>query len=170
MTEKYYHTKKVDPEVLDEAMKLRTTFRNVYVGGHVKVNNDGTIDDDNIELEFSRALNSPEQDQIVDIINAMGPAYDLVIRKGIEKNTMKCAMEQGHAVLRQFAANNIYRGKTSDQISGLVNDYPQIVNSLITGSLQTAYFIFTTMSPDANISEEEIDEFSLRLKIILGIE
>lgn len=167
--ESYKYTKVLDNEVLTEAIQLRTTLRNEFIGCHYAVATDGTAPIDNICLDFSRALTSSEQDEITNIVNAMGPTYDLVIRKSIEQNTMKWATEKGAEVLRQFAANNLYRGKTAEQVEALVTDYPDIIHSLLTGSLQTAYITFSNMVPDVNISQEEIDEFKLRLAVILGI-
>ena len=167
--EKYYYTKNVDAEILEEAINLRTSVRSEFVGCHVTKNGDGSVPTDNIELEFNRALTSSEQDEITAIINSYGPAYDLVVRKGLEKNTMNWAMEEGHKILRQFAANNIYRGKSAAQVKALITDYPAMINSLVTGSLQTALAEFASTTPDANISQDEIDEFVLRLQITLGL-
>ena len=169
MSEFYYYTKDVDAEVIQEAIKLRTSVRSEFIGCHVIKNGDGTIPDDNISLEFSRALLASEIDELSTVVNDYDPSYDLVIRKGLEKDTMKWAMEEGHKILRQFAANNIYRGKTAAQVEALVTQYPTMINSLVTGSLQTALVAFMTTAPDSNITQEEIDEFVLRLQITLGI-
>lgn len=169
MSEVYEYTKVLDPEVLAEAIKLRTTIRSVFVGVNYSVNADGSAPTDNVQISFSRALNSSEQDEITAIINAIGPTYDLMIRKGIEQNTMHWAMEQGRILLAQFASNNLYRGKTQTQINELITNYPVLVNSLLTGSLTTAYITFSNMSPDSNISQEEIDEFTLRIAIVIGL-
>jgi hypothetical protein len=167
--EQYCYTKDLDIEVLDEAIKLRTSLRSVYIGSHIKINGDGSMPDDNVCIYFSRALISTEQDEITNLVNAIGPSYDLIIRKNIEKNTMVWAMSKGQEVLSQFAANNIYRQKTPAQITALVNNYASITTSLLTGSLTTAYQLFLQQQPDGNISQEEIDEFVLRLEIILGL-
>lgn len=167
--EKYFYTKNIDPEVLDEAIKLRTSLRSVYLSCFVNENEDGSVEDDNIEVRFTRALTSYEQDEITNLVNLVGPTYDLMIRKSIERNTMAWAMEKGKVVLAQFAANNLARGKSAQQVEALVTDYPDIIHSLLTGSLQTSYIIFSNMTADANISQEEIDEFKLRLAIILGV-
>ena len=168
-TEKYYYTKNIDAEVLMEAIQLRTSLRSVFVGCHVTVNGDGTVDDDNIEIEFTRALTSPEQDEITNVVNAIGPTYDLMVRKGIQRNTMTWARRKGVELMDIFTSSNVYAQKSATQIRALVADYPVLMNSLMTGSLTTAYGEFLVMQPDANISQAEIDEFKLRLEIILGL-
>lgn len=170
--EKYFYTKEgIDSEVVGEAIRLRTTLKDVFIGGFTSDKRDaqGDIFDDNIELQFTRALVSSEQDEITGIINMIGPSYDLMIRKNIELNTMSWAIKKGSEILAQFGANNLYRGKTEEQIEALVTQYPELIHSLVTGSLQTTYGIFLAMVPDANISQEEIDEFRIRLQIILGL-
>jgi len=170
--EKYFYTKDgIDSEVLGEAIRLRTTLKDVFIGGFTSDKKDmqGNVLDNNIELQFTRALVSSEQDEIPAIINMIGPSYDLMIRKNIELNTMSWAIKKGQEVLAQFGANNLYRGKTQSQISALVTQYPDLIHSLVTGSLTTTYCIFLSMVPDANIGQEEIDEFRIRLQIILGI-
>ena len=169
MSEKYYYTKNLAPEVLVEAIQLRTSVRLEFTSCRVSINHDGSIIDDNIELQFSRALTSVEQDELVTIVNDIGPEYDLAIRKNIEKNTMAWARQKGTELMDQFAANNIYRQKSPEQVEALAHDYPNIIHDFTTGSLQTAYTTFSTMIPDANISQEEIDEFKLRIAIILGM-
>lgn len=169
MSEKYYYTKNIDPEVLNEAINIRTSLRLEFIGCRVNIKSDGSIDDDNVELEFSRALVSSEQDEISNLVNEIGPSYDLAIRKNIEKNTMVWAMETGKTILSQFSANNVYRQKSNDQIDALVENYSHLINSLITGSLTKAYREFNQMVPDENISQEEIDEFIKRMQIALGI-
>ena len=170
--EKYFYTKEgVNGEVVSEAIKLRTTIRSEFIGSLVsdKRDDDGIILDDNIELQFTRALTSAEQDEITGIINMVGPSYDLMIRKNIEQNTMQWALKTGQEILAQFGANNLYRGKSAAQIEALVTEHPDLIHSLVTGSLNTAYTVFSAMTPDANISQEEIDEFKLRLAIVLGV-
>lgn len=171
--EKYFYTKSgVNSEVLTEAICLRTSLRKVFIGVSIseKISTEtNNIFDDNIEIQFSRALTSIEQDEITNLINMIGPMYDLMIRKNIELNTMNWALKTGQELMAQFGANNLYRQKTPQQIVELITNYSELINSLLTGSLQTAYGVFSTMHPDANISQEEIDEFKLRLEIVLGV-
>lgn len=163
MSEKYFYTKELDSNVLEEAVKLRTTLRGIFEGVLYSATGD-----DNIELQFSRALTSSEQDELTLLVNEMSDTYDLVVRKKLELVTMAWAEKNGHDILRQFGANNIYRQKTSEQIYALSTQYPDILHTLLTGSLTTAYAVFDSMEPDDNISQEEIDEFKLRLQIVLG--
>lgn len=171
--EKYFFTKEnVDSEILTEAIQLRTTLRTVFLGCLISEERSelDVILDDNIEVQFSRALISTELDEITNIINIIGPSYDLVIRKSIELNTMSWAIKTGQQLMAQLGANNLYAGKTAEQVHALATAYPELIHSMITGSLATTYGIFLAMVPDANITQEEIDEFTLRLKVILGIE
>jgi hypothetical protein len=169
MSEKYYYTKNLNSAVLDEAIRLRTSLRSAFIRCLVRINHDDTVEDNNVELEFSRALTSAEHDEITTIVNLIDDTYDLVVRKGIEENTMAWAMETGKTLLAQFASNNLYRGKTSSQIESLVMNQSVLIQSLLTGSLTTAYGVLLNMSPDANISQDEIDEFKIRLEIVLGL-
>ena len=167
--ESYFYTKALNSEVLSEAINIRTSLRSVYDGCSYTTNSDGSVDTDNVELKFSRALISSEIDEITNVINAIGPAYDLVIRKHIENHTMNWALNQGQTLLAQFGANNLYAQKTPVQVEALATQYPELIHSLITGSLTVAYGIFITMQPDANFTQNEIDEFIIRMKIILDI-
>lgn len=170
--EKYYYTKdNLNGEVVSEAIRLRTSLRHEFIGCMISNKHDenDVILDDNVELQFSRALVSSEQDEITAIINIVGPSYDLVIRKNIEQNTMQWALKTGQEIMAQFGANNLYRGKSAEQVEALVTQYPDLIHSLVTGSLQTAYGVFLAMQPDANINQEELDEFRLRLAITLGL-
>lgn len=171
--QKYYYTKSgINSEVLTEAICLRTTLRGVFgsVSISEKINKDtGTIYDNNIEIGFTRALTSAEQDEITNLVNMVGPTYDLMIRKNIELNVSSWAMKEGQSLLAQFGANNLYLQKTDAQIDALIENNGVLLNSLVTGSLKKAYREFLKMVPDANISQQEIDEFKLRLEIVLGI-
>jgi len=168
--EEYFYTKNLDSDLLKEAIQLRTTLRTVLQGVSVSINQDGTVNPDNISVKFTRALLSTEQDEITAIINLMGSGtYDLEVRKSIEENVMNRVMAQGHMLLAKFAANNIYAGKNQTQVEALATQYPELIHSLITGSLTVTYGIFLAMVPDANITQGEIDEFRLRLEIILGM-
>lgn len=165
----YTYTKDIPSDVLTEAISLRTSLRSVFVKCSTSKFADGTIPDDNIVLSFSRVLLSEEQDEIANLINIINPSYDLWARKNIENNTMRWAMSIGQSILAQFSSNNLYAQKTEEQIDALVENYPHLIHSLMTGSLKKAYKEFMTMQPDENITEIELNEFRLRMKIILGI-
>lgn len=167
--QKYYHTKVLDSEVLEEAIRLRTTLHKDFVGCKVELNHDGTAPQNNVELSFSKVLTSAEWDSVAVILNEIGPSYDLQIRKGIENGTMTWAMAEGMKLMAQLSANNVYRGKTAEQIERILVKTEPIIRSLVTGSLKTTYAQFSAMAPDGDISQEEIDEFKKRLEIILGL-
>lgn len=169
MSKKYYYTKIIDFEVLIEAIKLRTSLRSVFTGCSISLDANGQATEDNIELTFSRALLSSELDEITSIINAIDETYDLTVRKNIERDTMRWAIIQGQTLIEQFGANNLYRQKTEEQILALNTQYMSLTHSFLTGSLNLAHSILSDMQPDANISQEEIDEFKLRLEIVLGL-
>lgn len=168
--EKYYYTKAMSGDILQEALSLRTTLRKVITGVNVSGDfSDAEVDDDNIEITTSRVLTSSELDEIANLINTIDVNYDLVVRRGIETGTMTWAMNVGREMLCKFSSNNLYRGKTESQTDALVENYPHLIHALITGSLTKAYREFASMVPDDNISQDEINEFKLRLAIILGL-
>ncbi len=170
MSEKIVYHEIIDPEVLTEAIALRIPFSDVCTGIKTRYPKPSDENQDTYtEIHLSRTLTSEEHDQITAIINALGPSYDLQIRKGIEKNVMVWAMEQGHLLLRQFAANNIYRQKTPEQLTRLLDEKCLLITSLMTGSLTIAYSELSATIADEDFSQEEIDEFKLRLEIALGI-
>lgn len=177
MSQIYYYTKKLKDSVLIEAIQLRTSIRKEFLNCNYFLDSNGEVPQNNIALSFSRALTSLEQDELTVIINAMGNyseqapygTYDLEIRKHIEETTMTWAEMKGKEIMRQFASHNIFRGKTDDQVDALSTQYPDILHTLSTGSLKAAYRVFSSMTPDANISQEEIDEFKLRIMITLGL-
>lgn len=170
--EKYFYTKSgIDNEVLKESILLRTTLRTIFIDLMIseKLDDNGALVDDNIEMQFSRALTSLEQDEITNLVNMVGPTYDLMIRKNIELNTMSWAQKEGMKLMSILGANNLYRQKTFSQVEALTTQYPELIHSMLTGSLTITKSIFDNMTPDANISQEEIDEFKLRVNIILGV-
>lgn len=170
MSEKLVYDKVVDPEVLAEAIDLRTSLRGTYVG--IKTRYPSASDENQdtfVEIRFNRSLTSAEKDEITNIINALGPTYDLQIRKKIERETATWAMIQGHTVLRQFVANNLFRQKTHEQIRSLLDEKCLLITSLMTGSLTIAYTEVLSLVPDEKFSQNEIDEFKLRLEILLGM-
>lgn len=166
--EKYYYTKPMDSNTFQEAVNLRTTLRKVIEGIQVSGDFFSETEDDNIEIVANRALTSAEQDEITNLVNTIDQTYDLYLRAKIEKSTMSWAMTIGKEMLCKFSSNNLYRGKSDAQVDALVENYPHLIHALLTGSLTKAYREFISMVPDENISQEEIDEFALRLLIILG--
>lgn len=165
--EKYYFTKNVNDEVLDEAIKLRSDLGNIYLGSSVEINQDESVNDDNIEIRFNRAITAAEKDQIINLINLIDDNYDLVIRKKIEQDTMVRSMQFGQQFLAQFSANNIYRGKSAVQVAAIIQTYPDLINYALTGSMSGLHYMVSNMTPDENISQEEIDEFKKRIEFFL---
>lgn len=166
--ERYCYTKPMDSTALQEAINLRTTLRKVVESIQVSGDFFSEMEEDNIEIVTNRALTSAEQDEITNLVNEIDETYDLYVRAKIERSTMSWAMTVGKEMLCKFSSNNLYRGKSNDQTDALVENYPHLIHALLTGSLTKAYREFVSMVPDENISQEEIDEFALRLLIILG--
>lgn len=167
--ETYTYTKKLSPDVLTEAIKLRTSLRKVFTSIEYREEADGTVEDKNVSLMFNRALTSSEQDEITQVVNDMSDTYDLVVRKGLERDVMTWAETQGNMLIRQFGANNIYQQKTDEQIDALATNYKDVLSALSTGSLKSAYRQMLAMQPDSNISQAEIDEFTIRIMEVLGL-
>lgn len=169
MSHTYKYTKEVIADVLHEMISFNSTLRPKFEGLMVKVNGDGTVPDDNVEVVMTEVLLSAEEDELTAIVNSYGPANQFVVRYGIEQNVMTPAVKFGNDFLMKFASNNIYLGKTPVQIGTLLNTYPDLIHASITGSLTALYATISSMVADENISQEEIDEFKLRLEIYLGI-
>jgi len=167
--EKYYYTKSVIADVLQDMISLDNVLRPLVKNVSVTTNSDGSIPDDNIEISTDIVLDSAQLDALAVVINAYSPAHALVVRYGIETNVMTPAMQYGYNFLSKLSANNIYLGKTAAQINALLADYPELIHAALTGSLISLYTVISTMTADANISQDEIDEFKLRLEIYLGI-
>lgn len=166
--EKYYFTKWIDGEVLQEAIVLRTSLSELFCGIRI-LGTPENIPDDNIEICTTRALYSHEQDEITNIINVIDENYDLWVRKKIEKQTMSWAIKEGQEVIAQIGANNIYRGKDENQTDRLVENYPNLLNALGTGSLKKAYREFLAITPNDDFTQEELDEFVKRMEYLLRI-
>jgi len=167
--EKYYYTKSVIADVLQDMVNLNNILRPLVKNVSVTTNSDGSIPDDNIEISTDIVLESTQLDELAALINAYGPANALVVRYGIETNVMTPAMQYGYNFLSKLSANNIYLGKTAEQINALLANYPDLIHAALTGSLISLYSVISTMEADANISQDEIDEFKLRLEIYLGL-
>ncbi len=167
--EKYYYTKEVVGTILQEIIDLNNILRPLIKNVSVTNNADGSIPDDNIEISTDIVLDSTQLDELASIINAYSASHALVIRYGIETNIMTPAMMYGYTFLSKLSANNIYLGKTAEQINALLATYPSLIHAALTGSLNSLYAIISAMTPDANISQDEIDEFQLRLEIYLGL-
>jgi len=167
--EKYYYTKSVIADVLQDMISLDNILRPLVKNVSVTTNSDGSIPDDNVEISTDIVLDSAQLDALAAVINAYGPAHALVVRYGIETNVMTPAMQYGYNFLSKLSANNIYLGKTAEQINALLSNYPELIHAALTGSLISLYTVISGMVADANISQDEIDEFKLRLEIYLGL-
>lgn len=157
----YEYNKSVIADVLDDMIKFNSLLRPKYIG----VLSNATA----IICRFSEALTPDEHDTLNVIVDSYSDTHELVVRKGIEENVMTPAMIYGNNFLAKFSANNLYRNKTPIQIGTLLATYPDLIHAAITGSLTALYGTMLTMVADANISQEEIDEFKLRLELHLGL-
>lgn len=164
----YNFTLGAEASILKDIIMLNDTLRPLVSNISVSTNMDGSVDDDNVSIETTAVLLSAEEDELNTAINGYS-ANPLVVRYQIEHNTMNPAMTYGMNFLAKFSANNLYLGKTALQINTLLDTYPELIHAAITGSLVALYQTMCTMVADANISQEEIDEFKKRLEIYLGI-
>jgi len=157
----YEYTKALDGSILDDMIKLNVELRPKYSRTTVVV--------DDVVCIFNEALTAEEHDTLNVVIDQYSDTHPLVVRRDIELNHMVPAMSFGMNFLAKFSANNIYLGKTGIQVAALLEAYPDLIHAAITGSREALYYTVATMVPSADISQEEIDEFTLRLKIELGI-
>jgi hypothetical protein len=159
-----------EEEALIEALQLRTEISELVIGiFKTGKHSMGTLEEvqDNLRISCSRALLSEELDQLKSVVNSLDENYDLVIRKKIQKETMSKSRSFGLSFLDMFSANNVYRGKTPEQIGAILQTYPGLINCCLTGSIKALYFTVSTMENNENISIEEIEEFKKRLEIHL---
>lgn len=170
--EKYYYTKHVESTPMREVIMLgvdKTLWRKITQLNIRTFAKEEDLQDDNIEICTTEVLTSAEEDQIANAINSYSPTHELVIRYGIELNTMNPAVTFGNQLTQKFASNNLYRNKTGEQVNALLSNNLLLILALLTGSLTTAYGVFAAMPADENISQGEIDEFKKRLELYLGI-
>ena len=160
--------------MLEEVIKLRSSagkhlkeVKYSYIPDYMK-SIGYEYDEDNLLLHFDKALLSEEKDEIANIVNSLNDDYDLVKRDRIKKGIIKDKMAFGHDFMAMFAANNEYRNKTAQQIGGMLAKYPALITCCLTGSIESLYGLVLTMKEDEFVTQEEIDEFKLRLEIYLG--
>lgn len=170
--EKYYYTKFVQATPLRDIIMMgvdKSLWRKIEQLNVKSYIDEAHLEDDNIEIATNEVLTSDELDQIAAAINSYSPTHELVVRYGIELNTMNPATSFGSVMVQKFASNNLYRQKTGTQVNALLSNNLLLILALLTGSLTTAYGVFAAMPADENISQAEIDEFKKRLELYLGI-
>ena len=161
MSWEYTYTKEVNPDVLREIIDLDNRLRAIMEGMYTH--------GDAITIVTIVALTPDQHDILNVLVDSYNDTHPLVVRKNIEVNVMTPAMKYGMSFLAKFSSNNIYLNKTAEQVGALLTMYPDVIHAALTGSLQALYYTTSTMVADDNISQEEIDEFKLRLEIQLGI-
>lgn len=161
MTFEYTYEKVVDPQILQTMILFNDSLRPKF--------SSISLEESSVTVSFSEALTVSEHDELNVIVSDYSETHELVVRDSIERNVMSAAMLFGQTFLTKFAANNIYRGKTSEQINSLLSTYPTLILAAQTGSLNTLYAVISSMVPADNISQEEIDEFKKRLELYLGL-
>jgi hypothetical protein len=177
--EKRYYTKSVNSEILKEMFLLNADiWPKIFAINVQGLESDETPKEDNIEIMFKEVPTSAELDIVAEIINDYGSGHELHIRYGLETNVMVPAMQFGQTILAKFAANNLYRGKTDEQVDSLITDYPELIHGLVTGSLTASFREFATletrMLPPNNevipaFDLAEIQEFKRRIGLYLGV-
>ena len=165
----YYYTKDFDVNsaVLMDMLRLsslKPKLDNIRIGYNPDIDKMGTI-----EVFMTEVLQSEEEDILIGIINEYSLTCPMQIRYNLETTLINPAMSYGQEILAKFASSNLYLQKTDAQIDALVEGYPELIHSLITGSLTKAYREFASMPANENITQAEIDEFKARLGWFLGI-
>ena len=164
----YYYTLMGNCNILQDIISLDDILRPLIINIQVSTNMDGSVATDNVMVTANVVLDSTQEDALIAVINGY-MTNPLKARRMIEDNTMQPAMSFGMEFLKKFSANNVYLGKTSAQIDALLAAYPDLIHACLTGSLLSLYATMLSMTASANISQDEIDEFTKRIQIYLGI-
>jgi hypothetical protein len=162
----YSFTKKIKYGVLVDAINLKTTLGSLFVSYGYKESKEEDLSD-NLTIVFNRVLLSHEEDEINDLINNLNDNHELVVRHGIRMNEVKNKMSFGKSFIDIFAANNVYRNKSSEQVAVMLQSYPSLIMCCLTGSIEALYSIVSNMLPDPNITEEELEDFKKIIEIFL---
>jgi len=155
----YEFFKKVDGEVFKEAMIYRS---NVYPKYVKHVANTTLI------VITAQELKTEEFDELNQLVESLDENYDLAIRKDFKNNIIKKKKQFGSDFIDEFSAMNHANNKSTIQIMNLIGKYPSIPILCLTGSIETLYVVISSIQPDEDITQQEIDEFKKRIEIFLG--
>lgn len=161
----YAYTKTVNGEIFGAIIQLNETLYPLVSYVHV-----GPMEgvDGDLHIITNTVLSSSEEDELIAIVNN----YDsspLIQRKYIKDNYATPAMGFGADFIAEFGANNVALGKTEAQIDSLIADNPTLISAALSGSIKSLHRIISDLVADANISQDEIDEFKRRLEVYLGL-
>ncbi len=74
----------------------------------------------------------------------------------------------GHDLIVEFAVQNILNGLTASQIAALATKLAGVQALLSSGSLHTALLAIQSLTPDANLTQDTINDFAGRIQDYLG--
>ena len=94
------------------------------------------------------------------------PAPDMV---AIVSAKIQAAMSFGKRIIIEYATQNVLAGKTTEQITAIVIKLAPLQDLISAGSLYSALAFLSTVTPDDNISQSDIDTFTAKIKTYLGI-
>ena len=157
----------IDTIVLREAINLRTSLSDFLTKIEYQHMNEQT-EENNLAIHFNRALLSSEKDEIADLVNVVNDEYDLCVRKKIKETSTKSKIAFGNEFIAMISANNEYRNKSDYQVAAMIEKYPRIIMCCLLGAISSLYNLVLTMESDENISDEEIQEFKLRIEQYLS--
>ncbi len=163
-------TKIINYTALNEAISLRTGLGELLTKIDYSFPSGFSKDEeltDNLVFHFNTALTSDQKDELANLMNDIDDNYDLVVRQKIQNGIIKDKMNFGKQFISMFAANNEYQDKTSEQVGLMLTKYPSLIMCCLTGSIESLYYIVSTIEPDEAITQEEINEFKKRLEIFL---
>lgn len=133
--EKYYYTKAISVEALADRILLDDTMYPIVVGTAVATNMDGTVPDDNIEIQSEIVWNSTQLDAMASIINMLGPMDTIMIRSNIEKAYIQPAVAFGNAILSKVSAYNVSTQKTSEEVDNIMVELNAMIIMLLIGNI-----------------------------------
>lgn len=136
--EKYYYTKAISSEALGDRILLDDIMYPLVRGTSVSQNMDGTVDDDNIEIQTDVVLDSAQLDAMAAIINMLGPMDSIMIRSDIEKQYVLPAVAFGRSILDKVSAYNLYTQKTDAEVDNIMSELQSVIISLSIGSIGSA--------------------------------
>lgn len=119
-----------------------------------------------LTIACSRDLTKREEDILYKTITSYNPTSPL--EKKIQSR-ISSAMDFGKQIMVEFAAQNVMRGITIDQVNKITNKFAHIQLLLLNGSLYSALQEIQNLKPDDWVRQQDIDTFVKKIKTFLGI-
>lgn len=82
---------------------------------------------------------------------------------------IRAAMEFGKQLMVEYGTKNVLAGYTTAQILAIADKLSKLQSLLLSGSVYAALEEINALVPDANVTQESIDEFKAKVKNFLGI-